>query len=160
MGRTQGQSRMAGNTLSIYFGTETGNSRWVAEAIANMSAARSVPATVQDLVNISAEQLSRDSDPALVIISTWNRGKPPFFARRFYADIEAGKTAMNTLRFAVIALGDEHYEHYCACGRNLDMLLEKLGGKRWMPRIELGTDFRSNLAQYEQQLWKHFDKLS
>jgi sulfite reductase (NADPH) flavoprotein alpha-component len=66
---------------------------------------------------------------------------------------------MDRLLFSVLALGDEHYEHFCACGRNVDNMLEKLGGKRWMPRTDMGSDFRREIHNLEAAIWRHFDKI-
>jgi sulfite reductase (NADPH) flavoprotein alpha-component len=110
---------------------------------------------VHDLVNVSAEQLSRDKDPVIIVISTWNRGKPPFFARRFYAELEEGKTRMPARTYTVIALGDEHYEYFCACGINVDRMLESLGGKRFMPRTVMGSTFRTDLTKWAQAFWRN-----
>lgn len=151
---------MGKRNLSIYFGTETGNSRWVAERIAQEASKMDICASVQDLVNVSADQLSRETDPCLIVISTWNRGQPPFFAKRFYAQLEEGKTRMEDLRFGVIAMGDRNYRHFCACGNNVDKMLEGLGGTRWLKKKELGADFRAEIDDYLKSLWTQFDKLS
>jgi len=151
---------MGKTTLSIYYGTETGNSRSIAEAIAGMAAKKDVAVSVYDLVNVSAQQLARNTDPVVIVISTWNRGKPPFFARRFVTDLETGTVKMPKLTYTVVALGDEHYEHFCACGKNVDAILEKLDAKRFMPRTDLGSTFRTDILNWESIFWKHFEKLA
>jgi sulfite reductase (NADPH) flavoprotein alpha-component len=150
---------MGNKAISIYFGTETGNSRYVAETLATMAAQRGCAASVRDLVNVSADELARDADPVVIVISTWNRGRPPFFARRFCAEVEAGKTPMPKLRYTVIALGEESYEKFCECGKSLDALLEKLGGTRFLARADFGSTFKDDLKKWEPRFWKSLEAL-
>lgn len=138
--------------IAIYYGTETGNSRFVAETLAEAARSRGYEAVPEDLVNVPARRLSEEKRPSVVVISTWNRGKPPFYCRRFYEELEAGRTRMDNLRYAVIGLGDEHYEFFCACGKNVDAMLEKLGGKRFAPRTDLGARFRERAPEVAKTL--------
>jgi sulfite reductase (NADPH) flavoprotein alpha-component len=128
--------------LSIYYGTETGNSRFVAETIAAEARTRGAEASVEDLVNVPPNRLAAQDRPVVIVISTWNRGKPPFYARRFCEELEKGAVRMDGVRYAVVGLGDEHYELFCACGRNVDAAMERLGAVRFAERIELGASFR------------------
>jgi sulfite reductase (NADPH) flavoprotein alpha-component len=129
-------------TLSIYYGTETGNSRFVAEILAGEARARGIEVAIEDLVNATPRRIAEERSPVVIALSTWNRGRPPFYARRFCEELEKGVVRMDDVRYAVIALGDEHYELFCACGKNVDAAMEKLGGKRFAQRIDLGADFR------------------
>jgi|GEM_PF-2439027 sulfite reductase (NADPH) flavoprotein alpha-component len=128
--------------LSIYYGTETGNSRFVAETIAAEARARGAEVSVEDLVNVLPSRLATQGRPVVIVISTWNRGKPPFYARRFCEELEKGTVRMDSVHYAVVGLGDEHYELFCACGRNVDAALEKAGAVRFAERVDLGASFR------------------
>ncbi|HNX04970.1 MAG TPA: flavodoxin domain-containing protein [Opitutales bacterium] len=133
---------MENNSIAIFYGTETGNSRFVARALADEALKRGIAAGVEDIVNITAGRLAEEKRPVVVVISTWNRGRPPYYSRRFFEELEKGAVRMDGLRFAVIALGDENYEMFCQCGRDIDAALEKLGGMRFAARTELGARFR------------------
>jgi len=145
---------MAKRLISIYYGTETGNCKWVAEEIATAAAKRNTVASVHDLVNVSARQFSEARDPCVIVISTWNRGQPPFFARRFCAELDEGKVSMQGVRFTVIALGNESYGDFCACGRNVDTQLEKLGAQRIMPRRDMGASFKADTSKWLTEFWE------
>jgi sulfite reductase (NADPH) flavoprotein alpha-component len=145
---------MAKRLISIYYGTETGNSKWIAESLATAAAKRGAVASVHDLVNVSAQQFSEDPDPCIFVISTWNRGQPPFFARRFCAEIAEGRVLMPNVRYTVIALGNETYGNFCACGKILDGQLEKLGAKRFMPRRDMGGAFKSDFEKWLPDFWE------
>jgi sulfite reductase (NADPH) flavoprotein alpha-component len=131
-------------SIAIFYGTETGNSRFVAVSLAEEARARGMCADVEDLVNVTAGRLAEETRPVVVVISTWNRGRPPFYSRRFCEELKKGAVRMDGLRYAVIGLGDEHYDMFCACGRDVDAALEKLGGTRFAPRTDLDSHFRQN----------------
>lgn len=44
------------------------------------------------------------------------------------------------VNFSVCALGDRSYEHYCACGKAVDLRLEKLGAQRFVERAEINRE--------------------
>jgi sulfite reductase (NADPH) flavoprotein alpha-component len=131
-------------SIAIYYGTETGNSRFVAVSLAEKARARGIAADVEDLVNVTARRIAEETRPVAIVISTWNRGRPPFYSRRFCEELKKETVRMEGLHYAVIALGDEHYEMFCACGRDVDAALEKLGGTRFAPRTDLDSRFRQN----------------
>jgi len=41
------------------------------------------------------------------------------------------------LRYALIAMGDSSYTHFCGAGRHLDGLLQELGAAQVIPPLEL-----------------------
>jgi sulfite reductase (NADPH) flavoprotein alpha-component len=136
---------MATKAISIYFGTETGHSQAVAEAIAARAGTIGIDATVRNLANVPAGDLASEANPSVFVVSTWENGKPPFMARRFFTELEQGEIKAPRLRFAVIGLGNEHYEHFCGSGITLDAALEKIGGRRFMARTDLGRDYADKL---------------
>ena len=54
------------------------------------------------------------SERALFIASTTGEGDPPDPALAFVRDVLARPAALPALQFAVLALGDREYEHFCA----------------------------------------------
>jgi sulfite reductase (NADPH) flavoprotein alpha-component len=144
---------MSKGLISIYYGTETGNSRMIAEELAAQAVKLDVSASVHDLVNVTAEEFAKETVPCVIVISTWNRGLPPYFARRFCAELEACTVPMPNVRYAVIALGDEHYENFCACGKAVDAALAKLGATRILPRTDLGSSFKREFAGWGSKFW-------
>jgi len=139
---------MATQAISIYFGTETGHSRAVAEAIQSHAEEADIEVEMHDLADVSAAQLAMELRPAVFVVSTWGGGKPPFMARRFFFELESGEIETPLLSYAVVALGDECYEDFCKCGKTLDSLLEKAGAARFMPRTDIGHDYMKCIGEW------------
>lgn len=145
---------MAIKTISIYFGTETGNCRSLAEALATRAAAKNIKSQVFDMMEVSASRLLTESNPCVFVISTWDNGQPPFMARRFFVELKSGTIKANALRFAVIALGDEHYDDFCRGGKTLDALLDGIGGQRFMPCVELGRNYVIDFVPKAEEMFR------
>ncbi|MGH7845999.1 MAG: flavodoxin domain-containing protein [Candidatus Binatia bacterium] len=80
--------------------------------------------------------------PVFVVTSTFGDGQPPEDAAFFCAALVRGNGLyLSGIRFAVLALGDSTYDHFCQCGRDLDAALERHGATRAFLRIDCDTDF-------------------
>lgn len=126
--------------LTIVFGSQTGNSKRVAEQLAHKAeaaglAVRLVRADAYPTREIKNERL------LYIVISTQGDGDPPDDARGF-VDFLAGKRApeLPELKFGVFALGDSSYPQFCAIGRRLDERLAELGAARLVDRADADLD--------------------
>jgi sulfite reductase (NADPH) flavoprotein alpha-component len=126
--------------LTIVFGSQTGNSRRVAEQLASKAeaaglAVRLVRADAYPTREIKNERL------LYVVISTQGDGDPPDDARGF-VEFLAGKRApeLPELKFGVFALGDSSYPQFCAIGRRIDERLAELGAVRLVDRADADLD--------------------
>jgi sulfite reductase (NADPH) flavoprotein alpha-component len=120
--------------LSILFGSQTGTAETLAKRVAKEAGRRGFAPTVIDMAQINLAALGSEKN-VLVITSTYGEGDPPDNAKRLHAALQAAVSDAATvppvlanLRFAIFALGDTNYTHFCKCGRDFDQLLEKLGG--------------------------------
>src|SRR5258708_30379090 len=49
--------------------------------------------------------------------------------------------SLSHLQYAVLALGDTNYEHFCKCGKDFDQQLSLLGAQRLFERADCDVDF-------------------
>lgn len=129
------------HTLTILYGSETGNAESVAQQAGEQALARGLPARVVDMADYKPREL-RDERLLLVVTATHGEGDPPDPALDFYEFLHGRKAPkLGEARFAVLALGDSSYEHFCQTGRDLDSRFEALGGQRLIERVDCDVDF-------------------
>ncbi len=144
-----------GRTLTILYGTETGNSRDLAKALAGAAAKRGLSPQVADMSDYKT-RLLKDEQDLLVIVSTYGEGDPPQPAVGFFEFLE-GKRApkLDNVRFSVLALGDSTYEKYCEAGKRIDRRLEALGAARISARVDCDIDYDEPAAAWSKAVVDH-----
>jgi len=75
-----------------------------------------------------------------IIASTAGDGVPPSDSRDFFDYISSNKVGLAHLNFAVLALGDTAYPHFCRAGRTLDARFLELGAQPMMPRVDVDRE--------------------
>ena len=135
-------------TLTVLYGTETGNSAALATTLTDQARARGLNVTMHDMATYKYRQLKSEQD-LVVIASTYGEGDPPQSATSFFEFIEGHKAPkLPDLRFAVLGLGDSTYEFYCEAGKRLDRRLEELGAQRLKPRVDCDVDYDEPAAAW------------
>ncbi len=141
----------ASTRLTIVYGSQTGNAKHQAEALAREAEAaglnvRLVRADAYGTKELASERL------LYVVISTQGDGDPPDDARGFVEFLK-GKRApkLPQLKFAVLALGDSSYPQFCAIGTQIDARLAELGAQRLFARGDADLDIASVAAPWSKQ---------
>src|SRR5262249_3294781 len=143
-----GSPASATRTLSVLFGSETGNSAGLARSLADAARAQGIAVELFDMADYKVRRLKEEQD-LLVVTSTHGEGDPPQTAADFFEFLEGRKAPqLPHLRFAVLALGDSTYERYCEAGRRIDRRLEALGAHRLAQRVECDVDFEDPAAAW------------
>ncbi|HEX7913060.1 MAG TPA: flavodoxin domain-containing protein [Paraburkholderia sp.] len=131
----------AARALTVLYGSETGNSAALATMLAERAAQRGLATSLCDMATYKTRQLKDERD-LLIIASTYGEGDPPQSAAGFFEFLEGRKApSLRAMRFAVLALGDSTYEHYCEAGKRLDQRLEVLGAHRLKSRVDCDVDY-------------------
>ena len=150
----------AGTRVTIVYGSQTGNSKRVAEQLQRRIedaglAVRLVRADAYPLRELAQERW------LYIVISTQGDGDPPDDARGF-VDFLASRRApkLEALSFAVLGLGDSSYPQFCAIGRKLDERLAELGAARLFAFGEADLDIDTVAEPWTQQALAHVRDVS
>lgn len=129
--------------LTVVYGSQTGNSRRLAEQLSARAEAAGLPSRLLRAGAYPVRELAQERH-LLVVISSQGDGEPPDDAIGF-CEFVASKRApkLPQLKFAVLGLGDSSYPKYCAVSRALDARLAELGGRRLVELGEADVDFET-----------------
>jgi sulfite reductase (NADPH) flavoprotein alpha-component len=135
-------------TITILYGSQTGNGRRVAETLEREAAARGLAATTVGMSDYPAARLKQEK-LLLLVVSTHGEGDPPDDAIALHEFLGSRRArGLDALRFAVLALGDSSYEHFCQTGRDFDRRLAAAGAKRLLDVVECDVDFDEPAAAW------------
>lgn len=142
-------SRGDGNAapVLVLFASQTGQAEAIAWQTARQLSASGTPARVMELNALDAPTLSA-TGRALFIASTYGEGDAPDGASVFAERVMASAPALPSLRYAVLALGDRQYAHFCGFGRTLDDWLHAAGATREFERIDVDNSDAEALARW------------
>lgn len=130
-------------SLKVLYGTQSGNSEFVAENIIAFARNENVPAQIKNLSNYNSREFKKE-EFVIIVISTQGEGEPPIDAEAFYKTIMSDKMPrLENLNYGIIALGDSSYRYFCKIGIDLDKRLESLGAKRIHDLIKCDIDFET-----------------
>ncbi len=134
--------------VTVLYGSHTGNGKGIAKKVAECVKALGFPVTLTDMNDYSVKKL-KDEKILLTIVSTHGEGDPPVAAEALHEFIHSVRAPkLNGTKFAVLALGDRSYLQFCQTGKDFDQQLEKLGGTRWLNRVDCDVDFQEDADKW------------
>ncbi|MGY3957870.1 assimilatory sulfite reductase (NADPH) flavoprotein subunit [Aeromonas popoffii] len=140
-----------GGSLTILYGSQTGNAKGVATAIKAQAEARGLPVTLASMADYKPKQLKKESH-LLVVVSTYGEGEPPESAVDLFEQLKKGKIGkLNGLKFAVLGLGDSSYEFFCQTGNDFDNFLATAGAERIHELASLDVDYQDAAKSWGEQ---------
>lgn len=146
-----GAAAAASGSLTILYGSQTGNAKGVASAIKAQAEARGLPVTLTSMADYKPKQLKKETH-LLVVVSTYGEGEPPESAVDLYEQLKKGKVGkLEGLKFAVLGLGDSSYEFFCQTGKDFDSLLTKAGADRVHELASLDVDYQDAAKAWGEQ---------
>lgn len=138
-------------SLTILYGSQTGNAKGVASAIKAQAEARGLPVTLASMADYKPKQLKKESH-LLVVVSTYGEGEPPESAVDLFEQLKKGKIGkLDGLKFAVLGLGDSSYEFFCQTGKDFDNFLATAGGERIYELASLDVDYQDAAKAWGEQ---------
>lgn len=146
-----GAAAAPSGSLTILYGSQTGNAKGVASAIKAQAEARGLPVTLTSMADYKPKQLKKETH-LLVVVSTYGEGEPPESAVDLYEQLKKGKVGkLEGLKFAVLGLGDSSYEFFCQTGKDFDSLLTKAGADRVHELASLDVDYQDAAKAWGEQ---------
>ncbi|MGM0451491.1 MAG: flavodoxin domain-containing protein, partial [Pseudomonadota bacterium] len=128
-------------SLTVLYGSQTGNAEGVAEMLGEQASARGIKATVVDMADYKPRQLKSESFVA-VLASTHGEGDPPDGALDFHEFMHSRKApGLKGVHYGVLALGDTSYEHFCQTGKDFDARFAELGATQLVERVDCDVDY-------------------
>ncbi|WP_310598428.1 assimilatory sulfite reductase (NADPH) flavoprotein subunit [Aeromonas aquatica] len=147
-------SPAAGGSLTILYGSQTGNAKGAAAAIQKQAEAQGLPVTLVSMADYKPKQLKKESH-LLVVVSTYGEGEPPESAVDLFEQLKKGKIGkLEGLKFAVLGLGDSSYEFFCQTGKDFDGFLAKAGAERIYELASLDVDYQEAAKAWGEQAVK------
>lgn len=142
----------AASSLTILYGSQTGNGQDLSETLADNARDRGYAVTIASLADYKPQQLRREKR-VVFVVSTHGEGDPPDDAELFHEFILSDRAPkLADLQYSVLALGDTSYVNFCRTGRELDARLAELNATRLEPIVECDLDYDATAESWSGRI--------
>ncbi len=147
-------------SVSVLYATQSGTAEGLAKKIGKELKGKGHEVKALSLDAYSAKALSEEK-VALVVASTYGEGDPPDGVKAFYDHLsDPAFPRLEHLSFAVLALGDSHYEHFCKFGKDLEERFLALGARPMLERVDCDVDLDEPFAQWKASIAERLANVS
>ena len=141
----------SGDAVLVAHASQTGTAERLAWQTAASLRAGGLSARVRSLAAVDTATLA-STRRLLVVASTFGEGEPPDALRYFARRVLVGGVALPDLRYAVLALGDRSYEHFCAFGHAIAHGLRQRGATPLFDTVEVDDGDPGALRHWQHHL--------
>lgn len=146
--------------VAVLYASQSGTAEGLARKLAKELKSQGHLPALSTLVGYTPASLAAETC-ALILVSTYGDGDAPDGVQPFYEQLCLEHfPRMEKLSYAVFALGDKHYEHFCKFGKDLDAKLAALGASRMADRIDCDVDVDEPFAQWKAAIIARFNEKS
>ncbi len=127
---------VSASRIAVLYGSQTGTAEGLARKLAKEVKATGYTVSLNSLEGYVPAALAAETC-ALFIVSTYGEGEAPDCVQPFFQQLCVQHfPLLGDLSYAIFALGDSHYEHFCQFGKDLDAKLSGLGATCLLPRTD------------------------
>jgi sulfite reductase (NADPH) flavoprotein alpha-component len=135
--------------IAVLYASQSGTAEVLARKVVKELKAQGHSPALSTLAGYTPAALAAESC-ALILVSTYGDGDAPDGVQPFYEQLCLEHfPRMEKLSYAVFALGDKHYEHFCKFGKDLDSKLAALGANRLTDRVDCDVDVDEPFKQWK-----------
>ena len=153
-------AKSSGDSITVLYGSETGNSEEQAKNLKQDLLARGLKATVSSLDDFEFEELPNQKI-VILVVSTCGLGEYPANCKQTWLKLQSPDLPMTYLsgvKFCVFGLGDSTYSQFCVAAVGFDTRLAELGAQRMLKR-GVGDDrdedrYYTGWEAWLPELWK------
>jgi sulfite reductase (NADPH) flavoprotein alpha-component len=143
------------DTWHVFYATETGNSRQIAQQLVNDAAAAGLRTELHDLRDTRPKVL-KNIEHAVFVLATHGIGEAAEGSEAFFEYWNSAKAPrLPNLHYSILALGDSSYADFCEIGRQFDARLSALGATPDIERVDCDLDFETAADAWSGQVLKH-----
>ncbi len=135
----------------VGYASQSGFAEQLAWQSAGQLQAAGLPVRVEPLAKLDRAQLEQTRN-ALFVVSTFGDGEAPDNARVFERQLLGQRLGLADLRFAVLALGDRQYDHFCGFAHRLQGWLQGQGARALFEGVEVDNGDAAALHDWQQRL--------
>lgn len=146
--------------IAVLYASQSGTAEGLARKMAKELKAQGHRPAVSTLVGYTPAALAAEQY-AIIFASTYGDGDAPDGVQPFYEELCLEHfPRFEALSYAVFALGDSHYEHFCKFGKDLDAKLIALGANPLMSRVDCDVDVDERFSEWKSALVPRFHEAS
>lgn len=156
-------AQAASRQVIVAYASQTGFAEEVASRTQQGLQAAGTPALLLPLARLDAALLALPARILFVVSTTGEGDAPdsaaPFISRVMAQPPNAGAAQpepFSQLRYAILALGDSGYTHFCRFGRTLDSWLQRHGAAPLFDRVDVDDGGAQALHDWQRQLGRWF----
>ncbi|NEX20698.1 assimilatory sulfite reductase (NADPH) flavoprotein subunit [Thiorhodococcus mannitoliphagus] len=147
-------------TISLFYGSQTGNAKAVAERLGERLLGQELDVQVRSMGDFGPRRLTKER-LVLFLVSTHGEGEPPDSARALHAFIHDPRAPrLEQLSYAVLGLGDSSYEHFCRTAVEFDRRLAELGARRILPLQCCDLDYQPDTQRWSADVLERLAQLA